>query len=266
MAIFCVSLVVIALFLAWRSTFPSTANAIVALYSGLGTWDESVRAAEKMFQWMNLAVRRVGPGDINSESLSKFHILCVPGGDMYQYAQDLSSNGGQKIRDFVYRGGGYIGICGGAYYASERVVWQSRRLVMASLGLFNGEAIGALSQIISYADYGMCNITVTTHTHLITQTEPSSVSMLYYWGPALMPDNDNVTVLGVYEKTGQPTMIALSYGQGRVFLVGTHPEIEEDSTRDGVAFGDNFDDQGSDWALMRNAILWTLKESPSTMG
>lgn len=31
-------------------------------------------------------------------------------------------------------------------------------------------------------------------------------------------------------------MLALDYGLGRVFLIGTHPEIEEDSERDGVAF------------------------------
>jgi glutamine amidotransferase-like uncharacterized protein len=257
-AILCVSFVFTTLFLLLRSSSP-TGGTVVALYSGLGTWDDSVRAAEKMFQWMNLSVKRIGPDDIKKGGLNGFRMLCVPGGDMYQYAQDLSSNGRQKIRDFVYNGGGYVGICGGAYYASKRVVWQSRRIEMASLGLFNGEAVGALSQIIPYPEYGMCNITVTTSSHPITRAEQNFTSMLYYWGPALIPDDyDNMTVLGVYEKTGQPAMIALSHGQGRVFLVGTHPEIEEDSTRDDVAFGDNLDDQGSDWALMRDAALWIL--------
>jgi hypothetical protein len=53
-------------------------------------------------------------------------------------------------------------------------------------------------------------------------------------------------------------MIAFEYGLGRVFLVATHPEIEEDSNRDGVDFADELDDQGSDWELMREVILWSL--------
>jgi len=55
-------------------------------------------------------------------------------------------------------------------------------------------------------------------------------------------------------------MLAFDYGLGRVFLIGTHPEIEEDSERDGVDFADELDDQGSDWDLMRKATLWCLKE------
>ena len=53
--------------------------------------------------------------------------------------------------------------------------------------------------------------------------------------------------------------------QGRVFLTGPHPEWEEDSDRDGVDYvqpsvADRFDDQGSDWDLMRNAARWCLHE------
>ncbi len=39
-----------------------------------------------------------------------------------------------------------------------------------------------------------------------------------------------------------------------------HLEIEEDSERDGVAFADELDDQGSDWELMRKAVLWSLEK------
>jgi hypothetical protein len=47
---------------------------------------------------------------------------------------------------------------------------------------------------------------------------------------------------------------------GRAFLIGTHPEIEEDSDRDGVAECDELDDHGSGWDLMRAATRWCLKE------
>ena len=42
----------------------------------------------------------------------------------------------------------------------------------------------------------------------------------------------------------------------RLTLVGTHSEVEEDNKRDGVACGDELDDEGSDWEPMEKAVLW----------
>lgn len=232
-------------------------NAVVALYSDLGAWEESVQAAEKMFQWINCTVELVNADYINNKGLDNFSILCIPGGNMYQYAQDISSKGRENIKNFIRNGGGYIGICGGAYFASERVVWQGNQLPMASLEVFPGTAEGPINEIVPYPNYNMCKVNIVGSAHPITQSEPNSAWMLYYWGPALVPNKDaNITILGKYDKVNQPTMLAFDYGLGRVFLIGTHPEIEEDSERDGVTFADDLDDQGSDWELMRKAVLF----------
>jgi len=234
---------------------------VVALYSGQGTWDESVQAAEKMFQWMNYTVELVSPDVINSNQFEGFGILCVPGGDMYQYAQDISSQGKENIRNFIRDGGGYIGICGGAYFASETVVWRGNVLPMTPLELFQGTAAGPINEITPDSDFGMCTVNITDSAHPITQIEPQAATTLYYWGPALTPkENAEVTVLGRYAIGNQPAMLAFDYGSGRVFVVGTHPEIEEDSQRDGVIFADQLDDQGSEWDLMRKAALWVLEK------
>jgi len=74
-----------------------------------------------------------------------------------------------------------------------------------------------------------------------------------------VPDTSaEVTVVAGYNATDQPAMLAFNYDSGRVFLVGTHPEIKEDSDRDGVTFGDELGDQGSDWDLMKRAAVWCL--------
>lgn len=97
--------------------------------------------------------------------------------------------------------------------------------------------------------------------HPITQSEEDSETMLYYWGPALMPNADaNATILGDYDIGNQTAMVAFEYSQGRVFLVGGHPEIEEDSSRDGVTFGDEFNDEGSEWDMMQKAVSWLIEE------
>ena len=236
-------------------------QADVAIYSDRGVWSESVRAAGKMFPWMGYTVERVNAEEIKNGVLENFQILCVPGGNMYQYAEDLSSKGIDHIRDFIHGGGGYVGICGGAYFAGERVIWRGDQLPMMSLNLFPSTAQGPYDEIIPYPDSGMCKVIIVDSTHPITQTEPDSAWMLYYWGPALIPENvADVTILGRYDITDQPMMLALEYGRGRAFLIGTHPEIEEDSDRDDVTFGDEFDDRGSDWDLMRKATLWCSGE------
>ena len=234
----------------------------IALYSDEGCWDESVQALEKMFEWMGYTVTRVDADYINNEGINNFKIMCVPGGDMFQYSQDISSKGKENIKDFIRNGGGYIGICGGAYFASEKVIWRGAQLPMTPLGIFSGTAEGPINEIIPYPDYGMCKVNIVDTTHPITQSEPDSAWTLYYWGPILLPNqNAEVTILGRYDAVNQSTMVAFDYEQGRVFIIGTHPEIEEDSERDGTDFADELDDKGSEWNLMKNAVLWCLRET-----
>jgi len=232
-------------------------RADVALYAGRNAWDDSVCALRNMFRWMNYTVELVSADFININGLEGFHVLCVPGGNMYDYAQDISSKGKENIRAFVRDGGGYIGICGGAYFAAEKVYWRDSQLVMSPLGLFAGAATGPINEITPYPNYTMCKVNIVNHVHSITQSEGNSKIMLYYWGPALTPNTDtNVTILGSYDGGNQTAILAFEYFQGRVFLIGTHPEIEEDSNRDEVTFGDEFNDEGSDWDMMQKAVFW----------
>jgi glutamine amidotransferase-like uncharacterized protein len=237
-------------------------SAIVALYSDQGCWDKSIVATREMFQWMGYSVASVDADYLNDARLDSFRLLCVPGGDMYQYSQDISAKGKENIGDFLRSGGGYIGICGGSYFASKRVYWQGNQLPMTPLGLFEGTARGPIDAIVAYPDYTMCKVNICDTSHVITQSEPDSAWMLYYWGPVFLLDpGANVAILAKYDGVNQPMMLAFEYGEGRVFLIGVHPEIEEDSDRDGVDVADELDDRGSDWELMRKATRWCLRET-----
>jgi hypothetical protein len=63
-----------------------------------------------------------------------------------------------------------------------------------------------------------------------------------------------------YDDGNQTAMLAFEYSLGRVFLIGTHPEIEEDSNRDEVTFGDELNDEGSEWYIMQKVVFWLLEE------
>ncbi|MBN1352740.1 hypothetical protein JXJ21_25350 [candidate division KSB1 bacterium] len=234
----------------------------VAIYADAGCWQESVQAAQKMFEWMGYTVAWIKAGNINSGELDRYRLLCVPGGDMYQYAQDISSQGMGNIRNFIRKGGGYIGICGGAYFAAEKVFWQNSQLSMASLNLFSGTAKGPVNEIVAYPKYGICQINIFDKTHPIAQSAADNMWILYYWGPefTLNSGASNVDIIGWYERGGSAAMLAITYGTGRAFIIGTHPEIEEDSGRDGVDWGDELDDHESDWELMKHATQWCLRD------
>jgi glutamine amidotransferase-like uncharacterized protein len=245
-------------------------SADIAIYSENGVWNNSVIAAENMFHWLGKSVVRINANYVNNNLLTGFQILCVPGGDMYQYSQDISESGKEKIRAFVRNGGGYIGLCGGAYFASKTIIWQGNQLPMTPLGLFDGSAEGNIDAIVPYPQRNMCQVNISDTTHFITDSISSPLWILYYWGPIFTPNSSGVTVLGKYATVDKPAMIAFDYGQGRVFMVGTHPEIDEDSNRDGVILPDTvingthylgedqLNDRGSDWDLMKNAVEWCL--------
>lgn len=242
----------------------------IAIYNEAGTWDESVTALNKMFEWMNGSVTMIDADYINSKSLDGFKIICFPGGDIYKYSQNISEEGMNKIRMYVNNGGNYIGICGGAYFSAETIIWQGNQLPMNSLGLFNGSAEGPNDFIVPYPQLGMSKIVITDTLHPIAQNISKLQWILYYWGPTFTTDDTKIHVLGKYATVDLPAILAFEYGKGRVFITGTHPEIEEDSDRDGVIFPDTIingihyygeetlEDKGTDWIMMKNAVDWLL--------
>jgi len=235
---------------------------LVALYSGRGAADEGMTAAQKMFEWMGYEVTRISPSQINTGGLGGFDLICFPGGDMYCYSQDITAAGKLEIRRFVSGGGGYIGICGGAYFAAHTVYWQGAQLNMTPLALFSGKAIGPIDEIRGYSSYVMCQLDIVAQAHPITTDEDSCMSVLYWGGPYLLPDaGSEAVVICDYHTTGNHAMVAFEYGEGRVFLTGAHPEFEEDSDRDGVALCDTLDDKGSEWPFMKRATRWCLGEA-----
>ena len=236
-------------------------RAVVALYNDRGCWEESVIALHHMYEYFGYSVQRVDADFVREHGLGGYKIFCVPGGDMYAYSIDLGTQGIEEIRRFVGLGGGYMGICAGSNFAGTRVIWRERELDMQTLALYPGTSQGPINEIIPYPDYGMCRVNIIDHSHPVTAGLPTENWILYYWGPQFTPDpGANVTMLGRYEITGGAAMLAFEYGGGRAFIIGSHPEIEEDSRRDGVNWGDSMDDQGSDWPLLAAATEWCLKK------
>ncbi len=176
---------------------------------------------------------------------------------MYQYSQSINGAGKQNIRSFVENGGGYLGVCGGAYFALDTVMWRGQALPMEPLRLVRGTAVGPLDDLAPYPDYCIARVSFTEAGRSFFKGFNNSIWTLYYWGPALNVDEDPVvSILGIYDGNGLPAIITSERGSGRVALTGTHPEIEENDTRDGSTWGQMLDDRGSDWPILESLIGW----------
>ena len=251
------------------TAFPVAAieGADVAVYADDGVWIHSVVAFGHFLDWKGLPHERLYYADVNQNELTGlYQAICFPGGDAYAYKYNITPVGHAHIRDLVAQGGAYIGICAGAFFASDRIEWEGGSYPY-NLDLFAGVAVGALDVIAPWPFYSMTDISLDP-MHPVNQYEPPVHTTLYYGGPAFYPDAGvEIQTFATWDAfEDAPAIIGLDYGDGRVLLLGPHPEIEEDSDRDGTGFGSSFDDAGSEWGLLWTATDWVLDQpiSPPT--
>lgn len=233
----------------------------IGIYTDDGASQSCIIAAENMFKWMGYKIESLDAEKINYGEIRHIDLFYFPGGSSRPYCEDLTEVGKDKIRQLISGGSSYIGTCAGAMFAAETQVWHDTAYSSAQLGIFPGTAKGPIPEIYDDPGVGMCQVNLSK-PHTITNSEPDSVWILYYNGPYLTPKAGVlVDIIGWYDITNTIALIGYTYGKGRVFLTGPHPEWEEDSDRDSVSYFDNYDDLGSDWPLMYNATQWCLYEN-----
>lgn len=216
----------------------------VAVYADRGVWDDGKTAIIQMLRYYNEQVDTISASQINSSPLSSYDVLVIPGGWAVNYRRSLSFTGLQNIRNFISGGGVYVGICAGAYFAADSIVWNGR-VYDYPLDIFQGYAIGAIDSIASWPGYAMTHITLKD-----SWRDPSADStqyVLYYGGPYFESYGTTFDTAGMYDGINEPGIIVFTYGNGKVILSGVHPEIEEDSDRDSTTFAYELPDSGSDW-------------------
>ena len=200
----------------------------VAIYAGEGAGEveQVIRALEEDERFV---VTKLDPEDVREGRLENFHVLIQPGGSGSGQAKSLGKEGRQKIRDFVERGGGYVGVCAGSYLASCDYEW--------SLGILDAKVLdrkhwarGFGTVEMSFSELGRSRLNVVEER----------LPIYYHQGPLLAPA-DNPTIedyepLAKFEgeiaKNGAPrgvmpgtTAIAAGrFGKGQVICFSPHPE------------------------------------------
>ncbi|TFF91448.1 hypothetical protein EU546_08600, partial [Candidatus Thorarchaeota archaeon] len=118
----------------------------IAVYVGGESSASSREALRQMFLWMNATVTVMSASSIKTGALDDYDILVVPGGNAGDYNNDLGHAGREEIGIFVEDGGAFFGVCAGAYFACDWIIWEERSIEY-HLNLFNGCGIGAIDDI-----------------------------------------------------------------------------------------------------------------------
>ena len=245
-----------------------------------GVWPDGVTAIKNMLTTLGRTYEEISDSDLNystQDFSSLYKAVVFPGGYAYWYNYFINKAGKELIRNFVKNGGGYFGICAGAFFASDRIVWEGisyddyahtnkyGELTGYDLDLFPGTSTGPINEIANWNAevWNMTTFNFQKENTVLSnyKTIPYSEDIIYIGGPYFSIDKDaesKVEVLATYNYNGEPAMVAFPYGSGKVVLSGPHPEIEEDSDRDGVTIDreDKMDDKGSDWELVRHILNW----------
>jgi glutamine amidotransferase-like uncharacterized protein len=213
----------------------------VLIFNGDGVTEESVEGIEDTlndtnnqnlspYYHFNYSTSYV----INSKTLSSFDVLIMPGGDASTYISSEAIDSG-AIKQFVSGGKGYLGICAGAYVASNRVD-----------GYYSGWGIASDVNSKNENYEGMLPISLTSYG--TTVLNESSLQNLHMENGPVMYTDDSQIIMAKFadNQTGYQNYAAIlgeTYGNGRILLSSPHPEIEPQNPQ-----------------LLANMIRWAAKK------
>jgi len=227
---------------------------IIAVYAGIGAWDENVTAISNFLRSSSLDYVYLYENDLSDDNLRDLYdIIWFPGGFAADYRYELRSH--DNLRNFVAKGGIYIGICAGAYYAADIFNWKEEEYDYP-LSLFPGIAAGPLRGVTGW---GQTVDLKLNEAFAFNHDNVNSFTVYYYDGPYFNahPDEDEkITVVASYSFNDEPAIVFSTYGEGIYLLIGPHPELGGyDRDSDQVSI-DGLD--GAQWPWLHGLFMWLI--------
>lgn len=179
-----------------------------------------------------MEVRTITSADIANNVLDSLDAIIIPGGGGSRQYLNLGNENQRRIKDFVARGGGAVGICAGAYLFSDTPEYSCMQL--------NGAQ--AIDIEHDNRGHGMAKFTLTEEgkEFFPEVAERDTLYVMYYEGPVFVPREgadiqyETLAIMesDVHEQgdapknmtNNKPFFIGNKYGEGRVFSCIAHPE------------------------------------------
>jgi|GEM_PF-1298522 len=234
---------------------PSVAPSGVALvFSGNGACTEDcAKAGEDAATLAGLTPVAVYGNELSTKSTAEqiaaffdnVKVWIMPGGSSRSEVASLSSTMRAALKSFVENGGGYVGWCAGAFSATSIIGTTG----VSGLGLIPGNT--ALYDTSSRQNGYGGSIEKTTWFN--------GLRYLYLeGGPYFYNLPSSVEVVGRYDDQVSVSAVRTTYGKGRVFLTGTHPEAPSWWWK-GTGISDP---DGSDQSYAADMIRWAAGLNP----
>jgi len=236
----------------------------VAVYKASDPFLPCIVDAARMFRGMGVAARVITREDVVRGELRNYRLLYMPGGWAPNFIADLHPKGESKIREFVRAGGAYLGVCAGAYFACDHVVWDGKRYDY-SLDLFAGGAVGPIREIAPWPGFALTKIVFSEAARWFAP-DAAVHWTLYYGGPYFVNVQEaGGTVLARFVLNGQPAIIEVPFGKGRVVLMSPHMEIDVGSPwKNMPGLAEALRGVQSHWPAMKRLVVGLLAPARRT--
>lgn len=201
----------------------------VAIYEGPGSGEEGVKAVSDGARRIpGTNVTRIKAAEMGTYDLSGFDVVVFSGGSGSGQSKAIGEAGRKNVREFVARGGGYLGICAGAYLACAGFDW--------GLGILNARTVSNKWR----RGRGMMRVQLTEEGQGVFGARSEPFTIRYANGPIIQPLGrgelptyrvaavfrteiaQNDTPVGVM--IDSPAAVYSTFGQGRVFTISPHAE------------------------------------------
>ena len=219
----------------------------VAVYDDKGATGKGIPSVEAILgQTADIKLTRLKGADIANGGLQGYDLVMFTGGSGSAEAAGLGEKGREEVRDFIRQGGGYVGICAGAYLACSGFEWGLGVLNAKTVSpkwrrgqgevKIDGQAFGEklADRAIRYANGPIIKADVRKDL-------PDFEVLVTFRSELALND----TPVGVMANS--PAMVRSTFGLGRVFTSSPHPE------------------QTAGWeTLVEQAVRWTARSKGQT--
>ena len=196
----------------------------VALYDDKGATGKGIPCVSEIIgKTSDIKLTRLKGADIAAGGLKGYDLVMFTGGSGSAEAGGLGEKGREEVRGFVRNGGGYVGICAGAYLACSGFEWGVGVLNAKTVSSkwrrgqgevkIAGEAFGE-----KLADRGIRYANGPIIKADIRKDLPEFEVLMAF--RTELAEND--TPVGIM--VNAPAMVRSNFGLGRVFTSSPHPE------------------------------------------
>jgi glutamine amidotransferase-like uncharacterized protein len=201
----------------------------VALFNDDGAFGQGVpRITEQLGKAADVKMTKVTGKEIASGALKDFDVVIFSGGSGSKESAAIGEAGREEVRRFVREGGGYIGICAGAYLACTGFSW--------GVGVLNAKTVSSKWM----RGKGDVEIEFMPPAREAAGIAAGKLKIRYANGPIITADSREGiapfetlaffrTELAEHDSpkgvmVGSPAIVRGEFGKGRVISSSPHPE------------------------------------------